>query len=145
MSQHRIMIIERYFRELLNEGNFAKAGEILTPDFTFYGPLALGGLNCQGLAEFIRRLRSAFSDKHFVELERVVERNMIASRFRMTGSHDGPFQGIPPTGRRIDVEGCDLFTLREGRISVTRAYFDLTTIMMQIGVLQSPTVREAEH
>jgi len=132
-------VVDRYLDEILNEGNFEHADDILAPGFVFYGPSTKAGLDTQGFMRFIEELRAAFSNKHFVEMDRLVDGNRVAIRFRMTGTHDGTYQGCPPMGASIDVEGCDLIYLENGKISELRAYFDLMAIMQR--VLIPPPIR----
>lgn len=132
-------LIDRYFSEVLNRGDFSGVQEILAPDFTFHGAGMTSELESGGFIRYIEELRAAFSNKHFVELDRIVEGNRAAVRFRMTGTHDGPLQGIPPLGGSIDVEGCDLILVRAGKIAEVRAYFDLMAVAQQF--LVPPQVR----
>jgi steroid delta-isomerase-like uncharacterized protein len=126
-------VVERYFAELLNAGDFSRAAELLTPDFAFHGPSSPGGLDAAGFEAFVHDLRRAFPDKRFAEIERVAEGDRIASRFRMTGTHQQSYLGLPPTRRRIDIEGCDLLYLQDGRLREVRSYFDTTTMLRQLG------------
>lgn len=134
MPQNGNLLVDRYFAALLNEGNFAAAEEILAPHFTFYGPTGPAGRDRQAFAAFIQELRTAFPDKHFAELERIEAGDCIVSRFRMTGTQRGLYRRIPPTGRTIDIEGCDLFYFQDGKIVKVRAYFDLLMMLTQLGV-----------
>jgi steroid delta-isomerase-like uncharacterized protein len=127
---HRVLV-DRYFDEILNRADFSKADEILTPDFVFRGPSTPQGVDQNGFRKFLEETRLAFSNKHFVELDRISEGNRVALRFRMTGTQDGYFHGIPPLGVEIDVEGCDLITIQDGRILKVRAFFDLTEIIRE--------------
>jgi steroid delta-isomerase-like uncharacterized protein len=129
------LLIDRYFAELLNGGQFETADEIVTPDFRFYGPSAPQGRTIAGLAQFVADLRVGFSDKHFEELERIVEGDRAASHFQMTGRHDGSFHGIPPSGRLTKLDCCDLFYFRDGRIAQVRAYFDFLDLLKQLGAI----------
>lgn len=53
---------------------------------------------------------------------------------RMTGTQMGEWQGIPATGRPIDVRvGC-LFEFEDDRLLCERVYFDFLTILRQLGV-----------
>jgi steroid delta-isomerase-like uncharacterized protein len=131
MPQIEHNLVDRYLSELLNQGDFAKADEILTPDFIFCGPSTRDGLDCQGFMRFIIETRAAFSNKQFTELERIAEGDRIALRFRMTGTNDGSFHGMPPLGATIDVEGCDLIYVRDSKIARVRAYFDLMTVIQR--------------
>lgn len=139
MLETEARVIDRYFSEVLNRGDFARAGEILWSGFVFYGPSTTAGLNSQEFIRYIEEIRSAFSNKQFTELERIVEGNRVAIRFRMTGTQDGVFHGLPPSGASIDVEGCDLIMLRDGKIAEVRAYFDLMAVVERI--LIPPPVR----
>jgi len=135
---HRVLV-DRYFDELLNRGDFSRADEILAPDFVFRGPSTLHGVDQSGFRTFLEETRMAFSNKHFVELDRISEGNRVALRFRMTGTQDGYFHGIPPLGAVIDVEGCDLIYMHNGRIREVRAFFDLAQIIREF--LIPPPVR----
>lgn len=125
-------LIDLYLSELLNAGNFTRADDILAPNFIFYGPSTLNGLDSDGFQQYINDTRAAFSNKRFTELDRIVEGDRVALRFRMTGTQDGPFHGIPPTGANIDVEGCDVIYIDQDKITEVRAYFDLTPIIQNL-------------
>ena len=51
----------------------------------------------------------------------------------MVGTHTGDFQGIPATGRRVDVPYSVAYDLRAGRITALRIYGLATGLMQQIG------------
>lgn len=135
---HRVLV-DRYFDEILNRADFSRADEILAPHFVFRGPSTAHGVDRNGLRQFLEETRMAFSDKHFTELDRISEGNRVALRFRMTGRQDGYFHGIPPLGVAIDVEGCDLIYIQDGRVFQVRAFFDLTEIIREF--LIPPPVR----
>jgi steroid delta-isomerase-like uncharacterized protein len=132
MAENNRTLVDRYLSELLNNGDFAGAAEILAPNFTFYGPSTRQGLDSAGFMRFIRETRAAFSNKRFTEIDRIVEGDRVALRFRMTGTQDGMFHGIPPTGAAIDVEGCDVLYILDDRIAEVRAYFDLMPVVQQL-------------
>jgi len=132
MSGPENVLLDRYFSELLNKGEFAGAAEILSPDFVFFGPSISDGLGRDGFMRYIEEMRAAFSNKQFTELERIVEGNRAAVRFRMTGTQDGQYRGLPALGGSIDVEGCDLILVRSGKIAEVRAYFDLVAVIQKL-------------
>ena len=55
-----------------------------------------------------------------------------------TGTHKGdlvsPAGTIPATGKRVNVPACQVIQVREGKIAVTDHYFDLMTMLVQLGV-----------
>jgi steroid delta-isomerase-like uncharacterized protein len=139
MTGPEVLLIERYFSELLNHGDFTRVHEILSPDFVFCAPSIPAGLKVAGFRSYVEEMRAAFSNKRFAELDRIVEGNRAAVRFRMTGTQDGPYQGLPALGGSIDVEGCDVILFRDGRIAEVHAYFDLAAVMQKL--LMPPPLR----
>nr|WP_279323369.1 ester cyclase [Actinomycetospora cinnamomea] len=57
-------------------------------------------------------------------------------RWRLTGTHTGgDWEGIAPSGARIDLDGMDHFTVTDGRIASNFVVFDQMQFARQIGLL----------
>jgi len=54
---------------------------------------------------------------------------------QMTGTHNGPWAGWEPTGRRMDVKVACIFEFEGERLVCEKVYFDLATVMRQLGKL----------
>jgi hypothetical protein len=54
------------------------------------------------------------------------------------GTHDGPFRGLPPTGRKFEMRFCALFLFDEDRLVCERVYFEPGTILRQLGIAHDP-------
>lgn len=67
----------------------------------------------------------------------IAEGEQVAVKWSAAGTFAGPgsYQGIEPTYARLDLEGLDLFLLRDGQIVREDAYTDGTTFARQIGLL----------
>jgi steroid delta-isomerase-like uncharacterized protein len=94
----------------------------------------------EGLTEIERIYRvwfTAFPDLVFTTEDLLVDENRAALLCRITGSHAGEFFGMPPTGRRIEVSGCFIYRLNEGRIAHERRILDFTGLLVQVGVLRA--------
>ena len=75
-------------------------------------------------------------------LDLVAQDNKVAVRWRTTGTFCGsPFQGIEPTGARVELEGLDLLTVEDGLIHRNDAYYDGAQFARQIGLLPPRTAR----
>jgi predicted ester cyclase len=81
--------------------------------------------------------RSAFPDWSEEIVELVAEGDMVAGRFRCSGTHLGEFLGEAPTGRHMEVE--EVFFLRgqDGRFVDFWALEDSLGRMRQLGLLPS--------
>jgi steroid delta-isomerase-like uncharacterized protein len=59
-----------------------------------------------------------------------------AVEWRMQGTFDGvAYQGVEPTGKRVEIRGFELFALEEGLIASTTVYYDGMSFARQIGML----------
>jgi steroid delta-isomerase-like uncharacterized protein len=56
----------------------------------------------------------------------------------ITGTHLGPYRGLPPTGREMRLPICAVFVFDEDRLLSERVYFDLGTLLRQLGVARDP-------
>ncbi len=64
----------------------------------------------------------------------------VAVRWHMTGtfSGDASFEGAIATGAKIDITGCDVLTVRDGKIVHNDAYMNGMQMARQLGVLPPP-------
>jgi steroid delta-isomerase-like uncharacterized protein len=79
----------------------------------------------------------AFPDFKLEIVEIVGNGEKAAVRWRATGSFDGSgsFEGLEPNGARVEVQGCDVLTVRDGRIHRNDAYMNGAEMMRQLGAL----------
>jgi len=78
-------------------------------------------------------LRGAFSDLGFVQHETLAEAGTVIAVSTMTGEHTGVFNGIAPTGARINHEQVHIFTIATDRITRHRAIRDDLGLLLQLG------------
>jgi len=70
--------------------------------------------------------------------DQIAEGDMVATRWRATGTHTGELMGIPPTGMRSEISGITINRFSGGRITEDwYQSYDLGT-MRQLGVIPSP-------
>lgn len=55
------------------------------------------------------------------------------------GTHQGPWRGLPPTGRKVSFPLCAVYAFAEGaELAGERIYYDRATVLEQLGVLRDP-------
>jgi steroid delta-isomerase-like uncharacterized protein len=86
---------------------------------------------------FGEMLFRAFPDYAMEIVDMVAYGEKAAVRWRATGTFTGPvqFEGLDATGARIEIEGLDLLTIRDGLIRENRAYTNAMDIARQLGAL----------
>lgn len=62
----------------------------------------------------------------------------VICEVRVTGTHDGPWAGIPATARQIDYRLACIFEFDHDRLLCEKVYFDSATVLRQIGFLPDP-------
>jgi predicted ester cyclase len=67
--------------------------------------------------------------------------DLVIGEFRLQGTHLGPFHGLPPTGRRIDLPLVAIFEFDGPDLLCERVYFDRLTLFIQLGVARDPNTR----
>lgn len=88
------------------------------------------------MKEYFTRLFAALPDMRLEVLDVVAARNQAAVRWHATGTFCGAaFDGVEPTGSRVDLEGLDLLTIEDGLIQRNDAYYDGMGFARQIGLL----------
>lgn len=88
---------------------------------------------------YLRKIRSGFSDLHFAPEAVVSGGDVVMVEFTITGTHDGPFRGVPPTGRDVEIRGVEKFRVADDRVREIRVFYDTREIPEQLG-LTFPTV-----
>lgn len=79
----------------------------------------------------------AFPDFRFEVLDLIGGEETVAVRWRATGTFDGDtgFEGLTPNGRAVDVQGCDVLRIADGRIQRNDAYMNGAEMARQLGAL----------
>ncbi|MBA3822690.1 MAG: ester cyclase [Ktedonobacterales bacterium] len=85
------------------------------------------------LREVTTRLRTAFPDLRFTVHTILSDGDTVAFRSTMTGTHLGPLQGLPPTGRAVSVAHMHFIRVVEGRGHDLWHVWDIPGMMRQLG------------
>src|SRR5919197_1904628 len=85
---------------------------------------------------FFRELFAAFPDSETTVTRVVADDKHAVVEWRMTATFSGaPFQGIEPTGRRVDVRGLDILEIQDEQILSNTGYYDGAEFARQVGLL----------
>jgi hypothetical protein len=80
----------------------------------------------------------AFPDLHFDIEQMLASANYVVTRWRATGTHRGELMGIAPTHRRVELHGCTVNEIKNGKSVHVWLYWDSGHLLRQLGVLPSP-------
>ncbi len=88
-----------------------------------------------GIRQMVACYTQAFPDLHFTADETVIEGNRVAVVWTAHGTHQGPLLNIPPSGRRIVVQGVSVLTLAGARVQRAVHVWDVAGLLRSIGLL----------
>ena len=137
-------VVNRYFEDILNEGDLSAIDEIFAPSFQFHIttiPVPVRGR--EGERAFVQGLRTGFPDLEFKVETMIEEDNRVATRWSLSGTHEGDFLGIPATGNKVTDFGHDIFHLAGGKIREIWVNEDSLGLMRQLGVVPTPAGQPA--
>jgi glyoxylase-like metal-dependent hydrolase (beta-lactamase superfamily II)/predicted ester cyclase len=91
----------------------------------------------EGLREFLGELIGAIPDLRVEIVSTTTEDDRCALHWRFSGTFAGPrsFNGIAPTGDRMELEGVDVLSVRDGLIRSNDAFTDTMSVPRQIGMM----------
>ena len=87
-------------------------------------------------------IHRAFPDLRIVQADSVTEGDKVALRWMMSGTHEGEFMGVTPTGKQVTVMGMDIVRIGSGEILDYWGEFDVMAMLRQLGI--TPPVERAE-
>ena len=135
MNAEDIKKLNTYFYdEVFRRQNVGALDDLLTDDFMEHIPAPGQSTDRQGAKMFISHMLQAFPDLDFEIQLQIAENDTISVIGTMTGTHDGEFLGVPPTGRPIRVQVMDTSTVRDGKFSDHWGLIDVPTLMNQVGM-----------
>jgi steroid delta-isomerase-like uncharacterized protein len=130
-------VVRQYVDENLNRGNVEVIDELFAADAGFHFPGNPRAMDREGLKQTSLLFHSAFPDQHTSLGDLFADGDRVAARFAFRGTHQGDFQGIPPTGRAVTMDGMGIWQIADGKIAEHWVQFDALGLMQQIGAIPS--------
>jgi len=131
------VLVKRYYDEVLNRGELGLLDQLATPDYDEHSPFPGQPNGIEGLKARVGAIIGAFSPV-FTLNEVLAEGDTVVVYWTNTGTHQGEFMGIPPTGRTVTVSGVDIHRLRDGRMAEHWHVIEQLQMLQQLGVIPVP-------
>ncbi len=136
-------ILRRFFEEVHNGRNLDLVDELVAVDEVHYD---VGTTAMPGGPEIVKQafamLNRAFPDHHHSIEEMIAEGDKVVVRITWSGTHEGEFMGIPPTGKSFSMTHTHTFRIADGKIIEHRVNRDDLGMMRQLGVILAPEPTE---
>tara|TARA_B100000575_G_scaffold70040_1_gene54323 strand:- start:1001 stop:1543 length:543 start_codon:yes stop_codon:yes gene_type:complete len=120
----------------LNDHRIDDIGAFFADSFRWIGNQGCG--HKTGLREFQdnwqRPFQAAFSDKVCIDEARLYMGEWAAAFGRQEAVHSGPFMGIAPTGKQVEIRYMDFWKVVDGKIVDNWVMVDFPHVLAQLGV-----------
>jgi steroid delta-isomerase-like uncharacterized protein len=126
----------RRFYSLLSDGDIDGFGAMLADEFVEHEETPGLAPTKDGVLEFFRMQRAAFPDMRLDPEDVLVDGDKVVARARMTGTHEGEFMGMSPTGKSVDVQLIDIIRFDDDGLAREHwGVVDMLAVMQQLGAV----------
>ncbi|TCC53410.1 ester cyclase [Kribbella capetownensis] len=112
--------------------------ELFDPNVELGTPLPIGTTGVEAVKQVWSLLLHAFPDLDVHVEDVIAEGDKLVCRNTVTGTHEGDFMGIAPTGKRISYKEIMIFRVASGRITKTWGVVDTLSQLRQLGAIPTP-------
>ena len=130
-------VVSDFVERCQNQHDLAFADEAFHPEFkNHYRPegrdIPETNRPASGFQAFYGALLTAFPDATMEIDEQLAERDLVATRKTLRGTHLGELWDLPPTGNRVEFEFIDIFRVRDGKLAEHWTSMDLDALRAQM-------------
>lgn len=132
-------IAGRVIEEAWNQNNLDTVDELYAAETIYHLPDHGEIMGTAAVKDLITAFRTAFPDLQFTIEQHIVEGDLVATRWEATGTHQGDYLGIAPTGNAIALSGITLFQIttvsrvEERQIVESWSYWNGLGLLEQLG------------
>ncbi len=128
-------ICDALFPAAWNDNDFSLVDEHVSPDVVDHFDHSRGIDAFKGV---IAMFKEAFPDLRLTVEDSIAAGDRVVHRWSMTGTHQGPLMGIPPTNKQLGWTGITIVRMEDGKIVERWANVDVLGILQQMGVVPPP-------
>lgn len=131
---------DKAIKDKINLGDFSRIDTTYHDNYTYHG---MGGTRVgfangrarELMKQAVSDFRSGFTDLHITN-HLLGKAGQAINHFVIEGTHDGEWQGIPPTGNRIRVKGIAVVRFEDNQVIEEYEFWDEITLLQQLGVIK---------
>jgi steroid delta-isomerase-like uncharacterized protein len=134
MSAEENKVLVQQMLRLMENGDLNTVDQVIARNWDNHDGSLQG---YEGFKQLSMLFRSAFPGFHDEIEDLLAESDKVAARWRFHGTNSGSFQGMPPTGKAIDVTATGIFRVVDGKVTDNWVSFDMLGLLQQLGVIPS--------
>ncbi len=127
-------VVRRFYEEMNNGRRNDLAPELFTADHKMHDPQVPAADGPEGMAATVSTYQTGV-DGHWTINDIFSTDDKVVVRWTGTGQHNAELNGIPPTGKKIDVSAICIHRMAGGKIAETWEVWDTLGFLQQLGVI----------
>lgn len=128
-------LVHRFFDEMCNQKKLDIADELFASTHVYHDPQTPTGSGPEGMRQVILTYQTAFPDSHWEVVETIIADNEIITRWKGSGTQKKELEGIPATGKFVEVEGIWIHRIKDNRIVESWNVWDTLGMLQQLGIV----------
>jgi steroid delta-isomerase-like uncharacterized protein len=139
MTTEQNKAIVRRFFESLGAHDQTTLNDLLAAELVAHMPGMPGPLSRELMLQGASMFSAAFSDQHYTVEDQIADGDKVATRTTWQAIHSaGDFQGVPPTGKRVEASAISIERIQDGKIVERWLSYDQIGMMQQLGLIPPP-------
>jgi steroid delta-isomerase-like uncharacterized protein len=130
-------LVRRIPTKVFDDGHVELVDDLFADDFVGQLPPTPGELHGpEGFKQLVTAFRNGFPDLSHPEIDLVGEGDTVVARLTGTGTQEGEFMGIEPTGETMRMTGMEMYRIEDGKIDEAWLNVDMLGLLQQLGAVE---------
>lgn len=131
-------LVRRHDDDIINKHDLSALERDLAPNLIDHAAGPDGEPGPAGARAWLSTVFAAFPDVGATIEDVIAENDRVVIRKVWSGTHEGTFMGVAPTGRSVRFEGIVIWRIENGKLAERWAQIDRLGLMRQLGVAPGP-------
>lgn len=132
-TQANVNFYLKVWNVAINEGKIEVLDTAYSPEIVLHTSPEIKGV--ADAKAYYANFVTGFSNREFIVKEIFGQGDKLTKYWQFKGKHTGTFMGIPATGKTVDIEGCTIARIVNGKIVEERDFMDNMSFLKQLGLI----------
>ncbi len=137
MSGQDEAVVRRFYEQLCNGRRNELASELFTADHVMHDPQVPTADGPDGVVAAVSTYQTGLNGHWRID-DLFSAGDKVVARWTGSGEHVAELNGIPPTGKKIEVNAITIHRMAGGKIAETWEVWDTLGFLQQLGVVPAP-------
>lgn len=135
MSVETKAVVRRLYEEVWNKRRLEIVHEIISPSHALNDPQITGsGVGPDAYKRQVTQFIAAFPDLELTVEDIIAEKDRVVVAWLVSGTHKREFRGIPPSNKKVTIQGITINHVANGKITDSDVSADYLGLLQQLGV-----------